>query len=110
MSHRSDIDDTLLVKKYKDNVLIASLETYFDACARTLRAHLRKNGVVPDRKVSTKWNIDEEYSLYTAKKIGLTGAELQEAVPTRSLYGIKGHAVSMSRRGIDLSIDMERIQ
>ena len=110
MSHRHDIDDDLLVKKYKDKVLITHLETHFDACARTLRAHLRANDVVPDRKVSTKWNIDEEYSLYTAKKLGLTGAELQAAVPTRSLYGIKGHAVSMSRRGIDLSIDMERIQ
>ena len=109
MSYRSDINDALLVQQYKDKVLMTALETQFDACARTLRAHLRANDVVPDRKVSAPWCGFEELQLYLAKKIGLTGAELQAAVPTRSLPGIKGHAIIMGGRGIDLSVDMEQL-
>ena len=110
MTYRSDIDDALLVRQYKDKVLMSRLETKFDACARTLRTHLRANGVVPNRKSSTPWTICEEGDLHDAKKLGLTGAELQAAVPTRSLNGIKGHAIIMSGRGIDLSEDMGRPQ
>ena len=110
MTYRTDIDNTLLVKQYKDEVLVKSLESTFDACAGTLRRHLKAEGVVPNRKVSTPWNLNEEWLLHEAKKQGLTGAELQAAVPTRSLYGIKGHVISMSNRGIDLSVDMERLQ
>ncbi len=109
MAYRSDIDDTLLVKQYKSEVLMTHLETQFDACARTLRAHLRAKGVIPNRKISTPWCGFEELQLYLAKKLGLTGAELQAAVPTRSLYAIKGHAIIMAGQGIDLSIDMEQI-
>jgi len=103
MTYRDDIDDALLTKMYADESnRISDLETHFDACAGTLRRHLHAEGVETARKVSTPWNINEEWLLYDAKEKGLTGAELQSAIPTRTLYGIKGHVVSMKGRGVDI--------
>lgn len=103
MTHRTDIDDNLLVSMYSDPTnRISDLESHFGACARTLRRHLRAKGVETNRKVSTSWNINEEWLLYVAKNAGLTGAELQAAVPTRTLSGIKGHVIFMKARGVGI--------
>lgn len=103
MNSRGDIDDDRLVAMYADETnLMSELETEFDACARTLRRHIRAKGVKTDRKESSRWTMNEECALYDAKHAGLTGAELQEAVPSRTLASIKGHVVAMRCRGVHL--------
>ena len=89
------IDDDMIVKMYEDKVPIHDMKELSGLTRRMLYKRLRANGVVPNRKVSTDWTDLEEDQLVSARNANITGQELCDWVPTRTLAGIKGHLIKM---------------
>ena len=97
---RKTIDDVRILEMYNAGVVMGVMESVFGVSARTLRRHVRAAGGNLNRRISIKWTAEEEQQFIAAYTAGLTGIELQAAIPTRTLAGIKAHVAVMRGRGV----------
>lgn len=89
------IDDLEIVAMYQDNALIKEITAASGLTRKMVYKCLRANSVESNRKASLPWSPIEEQQLINARKANVTGQELVDWIPTRTLAGIKGHLVVM---------------
>lgn len=85
------IDDRQIVAMYQNESSMKETIAASGLTKKMIYKRLMINGIEPNRKVSPKWSLVEEQQLINARKANVTGQELVEWIPTRTLAGIKGH-------------------
>lgn len=89
------IDDLEIVAMYQNDAPIKEIKEASGLTRKMVYKRLRANGVEPNRKVTPKWSQIEEQQLVNARNAGITGQELVDWIPTRTLPAIKGHFCAM---------------
>lgn len=90
MTH-TQLDDAKLVQMYEAEVPMPDIRKEFGVTNGTIYRHLKAKGIDSNRKNPIPWTDQEEADLVSARKEGLTGAELYERIPTRTSAAIKSH-------------------
>lgn len=94
---RKSLDEEKLVQMYKDGTTIKMIGRHFDVSSGLIYKRLKSNGIESDRKKSIPWTDKENEQLISARKAGLTGAELYAEIPTREPAGIKSRVQRFRR-------------
>lgn len=89
------IDDHQIVAMYQDKSPIREIKAASGLTRKMIYKRLRAKGIEPNRKASLPWSSIEEQQLIDARMANVTGQELVECVPTRTLAAIKGHIIAM---------------
>lgn len=97
------IDDATIVAMYQNETPMKKITEVSGLHPKIIYKRLRKNGVEPNRKVTPNWSPIEEQQLIDARKSGVTGQELVECIPTRTLAGIKSHINTMRLTSVGTS-------
>ena len=94
---RPNIIDSELIELYNTDTPIKDIMAHFGTSHSTLYRHIGKVNEKLNRKRYASWTDKEESQLVAARNAGVTGRELCDYIPTRTLASIKGHIVKMRR-------------
>jgi hypothetical protein len=94
------IDDREIVRMYQNESPMKKITAASGLTKKMVYKRLRINGVEPNRKVTPKWSQIEEQQLIEARKANVTGQELCDHIPTRTLAAIKGHIAKLRARSV----------
>ena len=89
---RIKLDEEKLMQMYNDpKITVKVIQKHFGVSSGVIYRHLKAKGIDSNRKTSIPWTDWEEADLISARKEGLTGAEMYGRIPTRSSISIKSH-------------------